>query len=81
MDNMPDHKGPKVRQMPEAASAQILYLPPCAAESTKREAKLGHLLGRQKHRNAKFTKLKGNQRNLGGGRSPCKPVSTDRIPC
>jgi transposase len=28
MDNLPGHKGPKVRQMIEAAGAQLLYLPP-----------------------------------------------------
>jgi len=28
MDNLPGHKGPKVRQMIEAAGAELLYLPP-----------------------------------------------------
>ena len=28
MDNLSSHKGPKVRQMIEAAGAQLLYLPP-----------------------------------------------------
>jgi transposase len=28
MDNLPGHKGPRVRQMIEAAGANLLYLPP-----------------------------------------------------
>jgi transposase len=28
MDNLPGHKGPRVRQMIEAAGAQLFYLPP-----------------------------------------------------
>jgi transposase len=28
MDNLPGHKGPRVRQMIEAAGAELLYLPP-----------------------------------------------------
>jgi transposase len=28
MDNLPSHKGPKVREMIEAAGASLLYLPP-----------------------------------------------------
>ena len=28
MDNLPGHKGPKVRQLIEAAGASLLYLPP-----------------------------------------------------
>jgi transposase len=28
MDNLPGHKGPRVRQLIEAAGAQLLYLPP-----------------------------------------------------
>ena len=28
MDNLPGHKGPKVRQLIEAAGAELLYLPP-----------------------------------------------------
>jgi transposase len=28
MDNLPGHKGPKVRQLIEAAGAHLLYLPP-----------------------------------------------------
>lgn len=28
MDNLPSHKGPKVRDLIEAAGARLLYLPP-----------------------------------------------------
>ena len=28
MDNLPGHKGPRVRQLTEAAGAELLYLPP-----------------------------------------------------
>jgi transposase len=32
MDNLSSHKGPRVREMIEAAGAQILYLPPCSPD-------------------------------------------------
>lgn len=32
MDNLSSHKGPRVRQMIEAAGAQLRYLPPCGPD-------------------------------------------------
>lgn len=32
MDNLSSHKGPRVRQMIEAAVARLLYLPPCSPD-------------------------------------------------
>jgi transposase len=32
MDNLSSHKGPRVRQMIEAAGAGVLYLPPCSPD-------------------------------------------------
>ena len=33
MDNLPGHKGPRVRQLIEATGAKLLYLPPIAQTS------------------------------------------------
>ena len=32
MDNLSSHKGPKVRELIEAAGARLLYLPPCSPD-------------------------------------------------
>lgn len=32
MDNLSSHKGPRVREMIEAAGAELLYLPPCSPD-------------------------------------------------
>jgi transposase len=53
MDNLPGHKGPKVRQMIEAAGAALLYLPPYSPDFNPIEnafAKLKALLRRAAER-------------------------------
>lgn len=49
MDNMPGHKGPRVRQLIEAAGASLFYLPPYSPDPNPIE-------------NA-FAKLKAHLRN------------------
>jgi transposase len=56
MDNLPGHKGPKVRQMIEAAGAQLLYLPPYSPDFNPIEnafAKLKALLRKAAERTVK----------------------------
>ena len=43
MDNLSSHKGPKVRQMIEAAGAQLLYLPPYSPDLNPIEMALAKL--------------------------------------
>jgi transposase len=54
MDNLPGHKGPRVRQLIEASGAQLLYLPPYSPDFNPIEnafAKLKALLRKAAERN------------------------------
>lgn len=53
MDDLSSHKGPKARQLIEAAGASVLYLPPCSPDFNPIEkafAKLKALLGKAEAR-------------------------------
>ena len=43
MDNLSSHKGPRVREMIEAANASLLYLPPTVPISTRSETPFSKL--------------------------------------
>ena len=56
MDNLPSHKGPKVRDLIEAAGARLLYLPPYSPDFNPIEnafAKLKALLRKAAERTVK----------------------------
>ena len=61
MDDLPGHKGPRVRQMIEATGAKLLYLPPYSPDFNPIE-------------NA-FAKLRALLRNVGARKASWSPAS------
>ena len=89
MDNLPGHKGPNVRQIIEAAGAQLLYLPPYSPDFNPIEnafAKLKALLRKAAERTVEGlwtaianSSTSSNQKNAKTSSQPLATMHADGI--